>query len=153
MAKKSKFTGFSLFVSIIAAIGGILFGYNTSVISGALGFVSSNFNLSTFEQEVLVSIILVGAFLGAWFGGVLADRIGRRNSFFVTTILFFVGIIMVTTTHTLSILYLGRIFIGFAIGIVSVVTPLYIAEMSDPTHRGALVSLNQFAITIGILLG
>jgi sugar porter (SP) family MFS transporter len=150
--KQQKFTNFSLFVSIVAAIGGLLFGYNTSVISGALLFLKSSFNLSTFDQEMLVSIILIGALFGACFGGLITDKLGRKFTLLLTSVLFIIGTFIVMSADTLRVLFMGRVIIGFAIGIVSVAVPLYIAEMSDPKHRGALVSLNQFGVTIGILL-
>jgi sugar porter (SP) family MFS transporter len=150
--KQQKFTNFSLFVSIVAAIGGLLFGYNTSVISGALLFLKGSFNLSTFNQEMLVSIILIGALFGACFGGMIADKLGRKFTLLLTSVLFIFGTFIAMSADSLRVLFMGRIIIGFAIGIVSVATPLYIAEMSDPKHRGALVSLNQFGVTIGILL-
>ncbi|NGX28145.1 MAG: putative metabolite transport protein CsbC [Candidatus Anoxychlamydiales bacterium] len=152
MVKKQKFTSFTLFVSIIAAIGGLLFGYNTATISGAILFLTKDFNLSTIAQEVMISIILVGALVGACFGGILTDRIGRKKSLFITSIVFIIGTFIVMIAQTVTMLFIGRIILGLAIGVVSLAVPLYIAEMSDPTHRGALVSLNQLAITIGILL-
>ncbi len=152
MVKEQKFTIFTLFVALVAAIGGLLFGYNTSAISGAILFLTKEFNLSTIAQEVIVSIILIGALIGACFGGILTDRIGRKTTLFLTTIIFLVGIFIVMTADHVTNLIIGRIILGLAIGIVSLCVPLYIAEMSDPKHRGALVSLNQLAITIGILL-
>ncbi|MBN2478657.1 MAG: sugar porter family MFS transporter [Parachlamydiales bacterium] len=150
--KKQKFTAFTLFVAIIAALGGLLFGYNTSVISGAILFLTKDFNLTVFQQEMVVSIILIGALVGAYVGGLFADRLGRKFTLFFTTVLFLIGTIIIMTSHSIFILFIGRIIVGLAIGIVSMAAPLYIAEMSDPKHRGALVSLNQLAITIGILL-
>ncbi|NGX56218.1 MAG: Arabinose-proton symporter [Candidatus Anoxychlamydiales bacterium] len=152
MKKKQKFTSFSLFTSIVAAIGGLLFGYNTSVISGALLFLKKSFGLSTFNQEMLVSIVLIGALLGACFGGLITDKLGRKFTLFFTSILFIIGTFVAMNANSINILLLGRMILGFAVGIVSLATPLYISEMSDPQHRGALVSLNQFAVTIGILL-
>ncbi|NGX49207.1 MAG: putative metabolite transport protein CsbC [Candidatus Anoxychlamydiales bacterium] len=152
MAKKQKFTGFTLFVALIAAIGGLLFGYNTSAISGAILFLAKDFNLSTIAQEVIISVILIGALVGACFGGILTDRIGRKTTLLLTSIVFLIGIFIVMTADHITALVVGRIILGFAIGIVSLAVPLYIAEMSDPGHRGALVSINQLAITIGILL-
>ena len=152
MVKKQKFTGFTLFVSIIAALGGLLFGYNTSAISGAILFLTKDFNLSTIAQEVIISIILVGALIGACFGGILTDKIGRKKSLFITSVVFIIGTFIVMMAQTVTMLFIGRIILGLAVGVVSLAVPLYIAEMSDPSHRGALVSLNQLAITIGILL-
>ncbi|NGX62955.1 MAG: putative metabolite transport protein CsbC [Candidatus Anoxychlamydiales bacterium] len=152
MAKTQKFTAFTLVASLIVAIGGLLFGYNTSSISGAILFLAKDFNLSTIAQEMIVSIILIGALIGACFGGILTDRVGRKATLILTTVVFLIGTFLVMTANHIAMLVIGRIILGLAIGIVSLSVPLYIAEMSDPRHRGALVSLNQLAITIGILL-
>lgn len=151
MKKGFKFTWFSLFAAMIAAIGGFLLGYNQAVVAGAAIFLEKDFHLSTFQQEFTVSILLIGALIGATFGGILADRIGRKKSLFLSTILFFIGTALLATADTLLIVMIGRSVCGFAVGIVSLVVPLYIAEMSDPSHRGIFVSLNQLAITLGIL--
>jgi MFS transporter, SP family, galactose:H+ symporter len=150
--KKRTFTRYTLFVCIIAALGGLLFGYNATVISGVLLFVSQQFSFTTFQQEIIVSTLIVGAFLGAGFGGMLADKIGRKKTLLLTTILFAIGTVLLMVSQGMGSLLIGRFVSGFAIGIASLAVPLYIAEMSDPDHRGALVSLNQLAITIGILL-
>jgi sugar porter (SP) family MFS transporter len=152
MHKKVKFTGYSLFVSCIAAIGGILFGYNISVISGVLLFITREFHLSTIDQEVIVSTLLIGALLGAFFGGFIADHFGRKKTLFFTLALFFVGVLILTMSEGFDALLLGRFITGVAVGIASMAVPLYIAEMSPPENRGALVSLNQLCITIGILI-
>ncbi len=151
MQKSFKFTWFSAFAASIAALGGFLLGYNQTVVAGSLFFIEKDFHLSTFQEELVVSILLIGALIGATFGGVLADRIGRKYSLLFSSVLFFVGTALLATADTLFILMIGRCICGFAVGIVSLVVPLYIAEMSDPTHRGVLVSLNQLAITLGIL--
>ncbi len=152
MHKKLKFTNYSLFVSCIAAIGGILFGYNASVISGVLLFISSAFQLTTIEQELVVSTLLIGALIGALLGGYIADRFGRKKTLFFTLLLFFIGILTLTKAGGFNTLLIGRFITGLGIGIVSMAVPLYIAEMSPPENRGTLVSLNQLCITIGILL-
>ncbi len=152
MNKKFKFTNYTLFVSCIAAIGGILFGYNASVISGILLFISTDFNLTTIQQELIVSTLLIGALIGAFFGGFIADHFGRKKTLFLTLILFFIGIFTLTDASGYDSFLAGRFISGLAIGIVSMAVPLYIAEMSPPENRGALVSLNQLCITIGILL-
>lgn len=152
MHKKVKFTGYSLFVSCIAAMGGILFGYNSSVISGVLLFITGEFHLSTIQQEVIVSTLLIGALIGALAGGVIADQFGRKKTLFFTLILFFIGVFTLTEATGFEALLAGRFISGLAIGIVSMAAPLYIAEMSPPENRGALVSLNQLCITLGILI-
>lgn len=152
MHKKLKFTNYSLFVSCIAAIGGILFGYNTSVVSGVLLFITRDFYLTTLEQELVVSTLLIGALIGALAGGFVADHLGRKKTLFLTLALFFIGVLMLTNAEGFNTLLTGRFITGLAVGIVSMAVPLYIAEMSPPEHRGALVSLNQLCITIGILI-
>ena len=152
MEKKDKFTAFSLFSAIIASLGGFLLGYNQTVIAGALMFIEKDFNLSTIQQEMIVSIMLIGALVGASFGGILADRIGRKLTLFFTTVFFVFSSMLLSSADTMFILIVGRFICGFAVGIVSIVAPLYIAEMSSPEHRGFLVSINQLSITLGILI-
>ena len=88
MHQKIGFTNFSLFVSLVAALGGLLFGYNTSVISGALLFLTGEFALTTFQQELVVSTLLIGALVGALLGGMIADFFGRKKTLFFTLFLF-----------------------------------------------------------------
>jgi SP family galactose:H+ symporter-like MFS transporter len=142
----------SLFVSLVAAIGGLLFGYNTSIISGALLFLSRDFVLTTFEQELVVSTLLIGAVIGAFAGGFLSNKIGRKKTLFLTVMFFFIGIVTMSDAFGFGTLLTGRFITGLACGIVSMVVPLYIAEMSPAKYRGALVSLNQLMVTFGILL-
>ncbi len=142
----------TLFFCSIAAIGGILFGYNTSVISGVLLFVTTDFQLSTIQQEVIVSTLLIGALIGALSGGFIADFFGRKKTLFFTLLLFFIGVFTLTESAGFNTLLVGRFISGVAVGIVSMAVPLYIAEMSPPENRGKLVSLNQLCITLGILI-
>ncbi len=144
-----KFLLFSVFV---ASLGGLLFGFNTSVISGALLFITKQFSFSTFDQELVVSTLLVGALIGALLGGSMADKLGRKLTLFFTVFLFAIGVFFLVVADTLSFFLIGRFILGLAIGIVSLCVPLYIAEISPPKIRGALVSCNQLAITIGILI-
>jgi len=142
------------FVSLVtatAALGGLLFGYDTGVISGALLFLKAEFALSPNMQAAVTSTALIGAAVGASFGGVVADRFGRRSVMLILALLFVAGSLLCALASTLSILITGRLLLGVCIGIVSFVAPLYIAEVAPPERRGALVSLNQLAITAGIL--
>ncbi|MBI5272777.1 MAG: sugar porter family MFS transporter [Chlamydiia bacterium] len=152
MRRFFKFTGFSLFVSLIAALGGLLFGFNTSIVSGALLFLAKDFNLTTIQQEVVVSSLLIGALVGAFVGGFIADQFGRKQSLILTAVLFLMGSFLLAAAPDFDILLVGRVILGFAIGVASMAVPLYIAEMSHKDSRGGLVSLNQLLITIGILL-
>jgi SP family galactose:H+ symporter-like MFS transporter len=150
MQKNGVYTCF--FYALIASIGGLLFGYNTSVIAGALIFLGKDFGLNTFGKEFIVSAILIGALIGALFGGVFTDR-GRKKALFVTCALYAIGALLFSTAHSFSMIVLGRFVGGLGLGLSSLCVPLYIAEISPPQNRGALVSLNQLAITVGILFG
>ena len=143
------------FVNIAAGItatGGLLFGYDTGVISGALLFIRQDFDITTFTEGIIVSFILVGAMVGAFSGGPLSDRIGRRATTLIAAIVFGAGALIVAFAPVVSILVLGRFVLGLGVGLASMIVPLYIAEISPPDRRGGLVSLNQLMITIGILL-
>lgn len=139
-------------VSWISALAGLLFGYDTGVISGAILFVKTDFSLSTFQEEVVVAAVLVGAIIGAVAGGKLADRFGRRSVLTQVGILFIIGAIGTGLAPTPTWLAIGRVVVGIAIGVASFTAPLYISEVSPPQVRGKLVSLNQLMITIGIVV-
>jgi len=136
----------------ITALGGLLFGYDTGVVSGALLFVKKDFGgLSNFQQELVTSLLLVGAVLGALVAGRVADRIGRKPAVLITAVVFVVGVLLAAFTPTYPMLLVARIIIGLAVGSASMIVPLYIGEIVPPRVRGGLVSLNQLAITVGIL--
>jgi SP family galactose:H+ symporter-like MFS transporter len=137
---------------VVAALGGLLFGYDTGVISGALLFIRTQFDLTPTMQGVVAGIALVGAAVGAAFAGSLADRFGRRLVLFYTGVVFVVGAILAALASTTSTLLAGRVIVGVGIGFASMLTPLYLAEIAPTENRGALVSLNQLAITVGILV-
>jgi sugar porter (SP) family MFS transporter len=139
-------------IALIAALGGLLFGYDTGVISGALLFIRDVFHLSATMQGIVAGIALAGAALGALVAGGLADRFGRRIVIIATAVLFAVGSVVSALAPDLSVLLVGRVLVGAAIGVASMLTPLYLAEMAPPERRGGVVSLNQLFITIGILV-
>jgi len=143
---------FVTMISGISALAGLLFGYDTGVISGAILFVRKDFMLSTFEEEIVVSAVLLGAVAGAAFGGKLADALGRRKLLIHVAILFIVGAIGTALAPSPTLLAIGRVVVGIAIGIASFTAPLYISEVSPPAIRGKLVSLNQLMITLGIVV-
>jgi len=134
-------------VAALSALGGMLFGYDTGVISGAILFIRQDFVLSDFTVGLVISAVLIGAVIGAALGGDLSDHFGRRKVIIVAAIIFALGAVGTATVPDVSLLILGRIAVGVAIGIASEVTPLYISEMSPSRMRGSLVSLNQLAIT------
>lgn len=139
------------FIAAIAATGGLLFGYDTGVISGALLFIRAEWNLSEASQEWVVSAVLIGAIAGALLSGKLTDILGRKKVNLITAIIFTLGAVGTGLAPTADWLVAGRIIIGIAVGIASFTVPLYISEISPSRIRGALVSLNQLAITIGIV--
>lgn len=136
----------------IAALNGLLFGFDTGIISGALLYIKQSFALSSTLQEFVVSGVLAGAVIGAAFGGTLADRLGRRHLILAAAVVFFLGALGMAFSPNVYWLIGARVGVGVAIGVASIVGPLYISEASPPNVRGALVSLNQLAITSGILV-
>ncbi len=137
----------------ITALGGLLFGYDTGVVSGALLFLKSQFGgLSNFQLELVTSLLLLGAIAGALIAGRLAGRIGRRPTILITASVFVVGVLLAAFTPSYAVLLIARVVIGLAVGSSSMVVPLYIGEIAPPRFRGGLVSLNQLAITLGILV-
>lgn len=138
-------------VAIIASLGGLLSGYDTGVISGALLFINESWDLTDYMQGILVSAVLIGAVIGAAINGVLADIFGRKKIIISTAIIFILGSILCAFAPNVYILILSRMLVGLAVGIVNFVVPLYLSEVSPKQLRGTLVSLYQWAITAGIL--
>ena len=136
----------------IAALAGLLFGYDTGVISGAILFIKDEFMLASGAVQRVVSAVLLGAVFGAALSGALADRFGRKKVIVVTAFLFAIGAIGAALATSVAMIIAFRVMIGVAIGVASYTAPLYISEISPPEARGALVSLNQLMITIGIVV-
>jgi len=135
----------------ISALGGTLFGYDIGVISGAILFIKKDFSLSAGTEEIVVSSVLLGSLVGAAVGGILADRFGRRKLLMVTAFVFGLGAIAAALAPDTAWLIAARIVAGAAIGIASFVAPLYISEIAPVDIRGKLVSINQLALTSGIV--
>lgn len=148
--KKSRIV---LFTSAIAALAGLLLGYDTGSISGALGFIADAFHLDTVGKGSVISIVLVGGILGALINGIVADRLGRKLMVQVAALIFIAGAAASALSPSAGALLASRFILGLALGAVSASAPLYIAEISPAAGRGRLVTLFQLAITIGILLG
>lgn len=138
-------------VAIVASLGGLLSGYDTGVISGALLFINETWILPDTLQGFLVSSVLIGAVIGAGTNGILADIFGRKKIIMATAVIFILGSILCAFAPNVYVLILSRIFVGFAVGIVNFIVPLYLSEISPKHLRGTLVSLYQWAITAGIL--
>lgn len=148
---RSRLNAYVVMAAAIAAVAGILFGFDTGVVSGAILFIQDQFHLTDTVKEIVISSVLVGAFTGSFISGHFADRFGRRRLLIVTSIIFIVGTLDSALARSVTELVLSRFVVGFAIGIASFTAPLYISEVSPPQYRGALVSLNQLAVTVGIL--
>ena len=138
LSVSSRFTVVA--TAAVAALGGLLFGYDTSVISGAMLFLKADFHLSDTQLEFAVGIALAGALAGAALAGYLTDRFGRRSVLILTGIGFGLFAVWSGLATGLMTFVLARFFVGVCIGIASLVTPLYLSEMSPARIRGALVS-------------
>ena len=139
-------------VYFFGALGGLLFGYDTGVISGAILFISPELGLTPFLEGLVVASLLLGAAAGAASAGPLSDRLGRRNVLIIAAILFTIGAIGAALAPNAGILVLFRVVLGLGVGSAALIVPLYLSEIA-PTHiRGAISSLNQLNIVFGILL-
>lgn len=136
----------------IAAIGGLLFGFDTGVINGAIVFLKGQFALSDAETEIAASSLLLGCVLGAGLAAFTSDRFGRKRTLLAAAMLFTASSIGAALPRNLAQFVIARLVGGLAVGLASTLSPLYIAEISPARIRGLLVSLNQLAIVSGILL-
>ncbi|KAG7478349.1 hypothetical protein MATL_G00079430 [Megalops atlanticus] len=146
--------GFSVLVlsSVVSTFGGLVFGYELAIISGALLQLQTEFQLSCFQQEAVVSALLIGALLASVIGGVLIDRHGRRNSILLSNALILGGSLLLLVNGSVFALVAGRITVGFAMSISSMSCCIFVSEMVSPKRRGLLVTLYEVGITIGILV-
>jgi len=149
---KSEVNGFVYFAVGVAALGGLLFGYDTGVISGAILFITKQFSLSATMEEIVVSSVLVGAVAGATIGGALTGRFGRRKMIILAGIIFTASALGTALAPTVSLLIAARVVSGIGIGIASFISPMYIAELVPAKVRGSLVAVNMLAITSGIVV-
>jgi sugar porter (SP) family MFS transporter len=147
-----KTKGYVLYVSVVAALGGLLFGFDTAIIAGATRFLKQRFALSSLGEGLAVSIVLIGCMAGAAIAGTVSDRLGRRRFMLISAVLFLISAIGCAIPQNLAQFLIFRFIGGLAIGSASIVSPLYISEVAPPRIRGALVSVNQLAIVTGILL-
>src|SRR5437763_2373784 len=145
-------TKFVYIAASFAALGGLLFGYDTGVISGALIFIKREFGLTTVAEEIVVSGVLLGATLGAIVGGKAADLFGRRRVLLVTAAIFGIGALASAMAPSPTVLIVSRVVLGLAIGLASTNVPVYLSEVAPPHARGWVVSLFQLAVTIGIVV-
>lgn len=144
--------GLIIRAAVIAAIGGLLFGYDTGVISGAVLFIKSDLHAGPAAQEWIVSVLLLGAMLGALISGYAADRMSRKWVKVVSGSIYVIGALGCAFSVSVPMLIAFRFLLGISVGTASFVSPLYISEVSPPRVRGGLVSFNQLAVTTGILI-
>jgi len=137
---------------LFAALGGFLFGYNTAVIAGALLFIKRQFHLDPTMQGWTVGIVLLGALIASILTGMIADRLGRKKTILLAAVLFVVGCFIASIAVDNAVFVWGRFVTGLGVGITSVVVPMYLSEISKAKFRGAIVTIYQLAITIGILI-
>lgn len=140
-----------IFLSVVAALGGFLFGYDTAVISGTIAQVSQLFQLDTLQQGWYVGCALIGSIVGVLFAGILSDKLGRKLTMIISAVLFSTSALGCAISADFTQLVIYRIIGGVGIGVVSIVSPLYISEVSVAQYRGRLVSLYQLAVTVGFL--
>jgi SP family sugar:H+ symporter-like MFS transporter len=138
-------------IYFFGALGGLLFGYDTGVISGALLFIPDDFKLTPFLQGAIVAALLLGAMVGAACAGRLSDRFGRRNLIIAAALIFTVGSLLAAFAPSVGVLIAARFIIGLAVGSAALVVPLYLSEIAPTEIRGAIASLNQLMIVVGIL--
>ena len=140
-----------IFLSVVAALGGFLFGYDTAVISGTIAQVTQLFQLDAMQQGWYVGCALVGSIIGVLFAGILSDKLGRKMTMVISAVLFSTSALGCAISADFIQLVIYRIIGGVGIGVVSIVSPLYISEVSVAHYRGRLVSLYQLAVTVGFL--
>ncbi|KAK7407885.1 hypothetical protein QQX98_009944 [Neonectria punicea] len=145
---------FAWLVSITAAIGGMLFGYDTGIISAVLVYINADLghHLPSNERELITSITSGGAFIGAIFAGATADRYGRKVAIYVGCVLFTLGAIIQAASFSLAQMTVGRLIVGFGVGSAAMIIPLYIAEVSPAKYRGRMIGLDNMSITGGQLV-
>ena len=148
--KKTAF--YVIAITVVAAIGGLIFGFDTAIVAGATRYMKEQFSLNSLQEGWAVSVVLIGCMFGAGLAGPASDRIGRRRFMLISAVLFFVSAIGCAIPRTITQFVIFRFVGGLGIGSAAVLSPLYIAEISPARIRGALVSVNQMAIVTGILL-
>jgi sugar porter (SP) family MFS transporter len=138
-------------IYFFGALGGVLFGYDTGVISGAVLFIPNDFKLTPFVKGAVVAGLLLGAMIGAAGAGRLSDRLGRRRLIIAAAVVFTGGALLAALAPSVEVLIAARVILGLAVGTAALVVPLYLSEIAPTDVRGAIASLNQMMIVVGIL--
>jgi MFS transporter, SP family, solute carrier family 2 (facilitated glucose transporter), member 12 len=145
---------FAVKVAVIGSVGGVLFGYDLGVVSGALLQLSARFDLQRPEEKgLVVSILLAGSVCGALIGGCFTDRYGRRLAIMCTDLIFIVGSFTIATSPTLTQVLIGRFAVGIGVSVSAIADVAYLNEMAPQKWRGIIVSVNEMMIAGGFLLG
>jgi len=144
--------GYVILITVVAALGGLLFGFDTAVISGTINFIQPYFGLSEAGLGWTVSSLLFGCIAGVFLAGKAGDQFGRKKVLMAAALLFFISAVGSAAAHSLVFFVTARVLGGIAVGVASILSPMYIAELAPAKYRGTLVSLNQLAIVIGILI-
>ncbi|NEW82775.1 MAG: sugar porter family MFS transporter [Mariniphaga sp.] len=144
--------GYVVLISVVAALGGLLFGFDTAVISGTINFIQPYFGLSEVGLGWTVSSLLFGCIAGVFLAGKAGDQYGRKKVLMLAAFLFFLSAVGSASAHSLVFFVISRTLGGIAVGVASILSPMYIAELAPAKYRGTLVSLNQLAIVVGILV-
>ncbi|XP_033123636.1 solute carrier family 2, facilitated glucose transporter member 10-like isoform X2 [Anneissia japonica] len=152
MDNQAKMTPQLLLATLISTLGGVLFGYDIGIVAGAMLQLRDEFSLSSFQQEVVICAMLMGALIGSLVGGCIVDAFGRRYSLIFNSIVFTVGGLILICATTFTALNFGRLILGFAVALSAIGECIYISEVSPSNLRGQLVSLYELGITVGILL-
>lgn len=150
--KLKKISIFIIMSIIISSVGGIIFGYDTGIIGGAIVFIGKQFHINDFMQGIIVSMSLLGAMIGALLAGPLADKYGCKINLFISGICFAAGAVVSGYSNSIELLTLARILQGIGVGASSVLVPVYIAELAPAKIRGLLVTSFQLMITVGIVI-
>lgn len=153
MKNHEKKSFYPVFISLVAALGGLLFALDAAIISGVVPFIKSNFSLTGGQIGLIVSSLVFGCIIGVMVAGAPADKYGRVKPLMVSALLFATGVLGAACSDSVVVFVAFRILAGFAVGISSVISPMYIAEVAPSNRRGFLVSLYQLTIVTGILLG
>ncbi|KAI9276419.1 general substrate transporter [Sporodiniella umbellata] len=140
---------FTYVLVVCVCVGGFLFGYDTGVISGALVLIQEEFHMSSVQKELVVGATTFGAIFGGFFSGLITDKMGRKLLVIVSSLVFIAGAIIMAVARSFGILLLGRIVVGLAVGIASMIVPVYVSELSPKHIRGRLTTLNTLVITFG----
>ncbi|WIE55301.1 sugar porter family MFS transporter [Curtobacterium sp. MCBD17_003] len=144
--------GIVVWASVIAGLGGFLFGYDTGIVSAALLYVAPEYHLGEFGQQFFVAILLAGAVIGVMGGGPVVDRLGRRRTLILLAAIYIVGALGSSLIGWLPLIYVSRFLLGLSVGSSSLVVPMYIAEIAPARIRGRLVSFNQLFVALGIFV-